>query len=462
MHLGDIFDDLDFPMATAGLEITSVECDSRLCQLGSLFFALDGTAARGADFVVDAVARGASAVVSDHEISAAVPVLVLPKTRLRSALAHACAAVTQWPDRDLHLVGITGTNGKTSVATLVASLCQALGWRGDSIGTLTQERTTPGAPELWRTLRTLRDEAGGASHHVVALEVSSHALDQERVLGTHFEVAAFTNLSHDHLDYHHTMEEYFAAKSRLFTAEYASRAVIWVDDPYGERLANSCPIPVVRVQRSDANDIVTTISGTSFLWRGWAVSSSLIGDYNIDNALVAMAIVVALGASEEAVASAMRTVSPVPGRCEVIDSSGPTVIVDYAHTPDGLSRVLTTLRSLCHGRLIVVFGCGGDRDRAKRPLMGQAAVSLADAVIVTSDNPRTEDPERIIDEILDGVPIGSAHRESDRRLAIGAALSMAAANDIVLIAGKGHETTQTIGTQVLAFDDRVHVREMLK
>jgi len=462
MHLGDIFDDLDFSMAIAGLEITSVESDSRLCQPDSLFFALDGTAARGADFIADAVARGACAVVADREIAAEVPVIVVAKTRLRSALAHASAAVVGWPDRDLQLVGITGTNGKTSVATLVASLCQAMGWRGDSIGTLTQKRTTPAAPELWRTLRALHDDVSEASHHVVALEVSSHAMDQERVLGAHFAVAAFTNLSHDHLDYHHTMEEYFAAKSRLFTAEYASRAVIWVDDPYGERLAATCSIPVVRVQRGDAINIATTLTGTSFLWRGWAVSSSLIGEYNIDNALVAMAIVVALGASEEAVAHAMQSVSPVPGRCEVIDSSGPTVIVDYAHTPDGLSRVLAALRSLCAGRLIVVFGCGGDRDRAKRPLMGLAAVSLADVVIVTSDNPRSEDPDRIIDEILDGVPIGSARRESDRRLAIGAALSMATANDIVLIAGKGHETTQVIGTQVLAFDDRVHVREMLK
>ena len=462
MHLGDIFDDLDFPMTTAGIEINTVEIDSRACQPGALFFALDGGTAKGSDFISDAVTRGAVAVVSSREEKTSVPVIVLPAARMRSALAHACAAVTGWPDRDLQLVGITGTNGKTSVATLVASLCRTLGWEGDSIGTLTQDRTTPAAPEFWRCLQTLRDAVSPSAKHVVALEVSSHALDQERVAGAHFAVAAFTNLTHDHLDYHHTMERYFEAKARLFTAEYASRAVVWVDDPYGRRLADSCAIPVTEVRRSDAMDPVMTFAGTTFMWRGWAVTSPLIGDFNIDNALVAMAIVAALGASEESVASAMRHVEVVPGRCEVVHPASPTVIVDYAHTPDGLDRILRATRSLSSGRLITVFGCGGDRDREKRPLMGAVAVGLSDYVIVTSDNPRSEDPDNIIDEVLAEVPLGAAQRIVDRGAAIAAALAMAKEGDVVVIAGKGHETTQTIGAQVLAFDDRLHVREILK
>jgi len=462
MHLGDIFDDLDFPMAAAGVEITSVESDSRRCQPGTLFFALDGHVTTGLDFVADAVANGASAVVATRDVDCAVPVVVVPSTRLRAALAHACAAVTEWPDRAMQLVGITGTNGKTSVATLISSLSQEVGWHGDSIGTLTQERTTPSAPELWRTLRNLRDAAPEDSRHVVALEVSSHALDQDRVLGAHFAVAAFINLSHDHLDYHHTMEDYFAAKARLFTPEYASRAVIWVDDPYGRRLADSCSLPVISVGRADASDIVTTLSGTTFTWRGRVVTSSLVGDYNIDNALVAMAVMVALGASEESVARAMGRVASIPGRFEVLHATDPTVIVDYAHTPDGLERVLRAIRPLTSGRLITVFGCGGDRDRAKRPLMGRVATSLSDVVIVTSDNPRSEDPELIIDDIVREVPIGATLRVTDRAQAIVQAVAIATAGDVVLIAGKGHETTQIIGDQVLAFDDRVHVREILK
>ncbi len=462
MHLGDIFDDLDFTMATAGIEITAVEIDSRRCAPGVLFFALDGQVAKGIDYVADAVANGASAVVVPAMVSCSVPVIVIPPSRLRAALAHACAAVTGRPDREVQLVGITGTNGKTSVATLVASLCAALGWHGDSIGTLTQERTTPAAPELWRTLRALRTSIEDSAKHVVALEVSSHALDQDRVLGAHFAVAAFTNLTHDHLDYHETMEQYFAAKARLFTSENASRAVIWVDDPYGRRLADACTLPAVEVRRSDASQVASTLSGTSFLWRGWAVSSPLIGDYNVDNALLAMAIVVALGASEESVANALRSVTAVPGRFEVVHDDSPTVIVDYAHSPDGLERVLHAVRALSSGRVITVFGCGGDRDRAKRPRMGEVATSLSDYVIVTSDNPRSEDPEQIIDEVLSTVPAGAAQRIVDRAEAIASALSMARDADVVLIAGKGHETTQSIGDQVLAFDDRLHVREILK
>jgi UDP-N-acetylmuramoyl-L-alanyl-D-glutamate--2,6-diaminopimelate ligase len=272
---------------------------------------------------------------------------------------------------------------------------------------------------------------------------------------------AFTNLSHDHLDYHGTMEEYFAAKSLLFTPTYGSRAVIWVDDPYGAQLAASTTIPVTTVARNNAEQLTQSLHGTHFVWRGHAVTTPLIGDYNVDNVLVAMSIVSALGADDAAIAAAMTHVSPVPGRFEVVSSDGPVVIVDYAHTPDGLERLLRAIRQLHTGRIITVVGCGGDRDRAKRPVMGRVGADLSDVCIVTSDNPRHEDPEQIIDEIVAELSPDRYVRVVDRRAAIAQAIGVAQPSDVVLIAGKGHEVTQTIGDLVLPFDDRAVAREML-
>ncbi len=465
MQLGDVLESVSLDVATSCVEVSSVEIDSRACRPGSLFFAMPGAHGHGAAFVDGAVHNGAVAIVSDTPISALVPVVVVSTSELRTLMTSASSVVVGRPEQHLELVGVTGTNGKTSVTSLVSSLAQALGWNGASIGTLTNERTTPAPPELFRTLGELVENfSAERSRSLVAMEVSSHALDQHRVQGLHFAVSAFTNLSHDHLDYHHSMEEYFNAKAQLFTPERASRAVIWCDDSYGLRLADMTGLPVSRVHRSDATDVSESLQGTIFFWRGHLVNTPLIGDYNVDNALMAMEIVRSLGADESQIAHAMSEVRGVPGRFELVSGSGVVIIVDYAHTPAGLARLLSDVRRvLGTGRVITVFGCGGDRDRAKRPVMGEVASSLSDITIVTSDNPRSESPDAIIDSIIEGVtPGATVLRMSERRGAIAEAIRLAEPGDAVVIAGKGHETTQIIGDVVTPFDDREVAREFLK
>jgi UDP-N-acetylmuramoyl-L-alanyl-D-glutamate--2,6-diaminopimelate ligase len=465
MQLGDILDDLALDVATGSLEITHVDIDSRECIPGSLFFAMPGASTDGARFAADAVGRGALAVIASAPVDVDAPVVVVPSTQLGALCAHASAAVVGHPETKTRLVAVTGTNGKTSVTTIVADLARALSWNGANIGTLTNERTTPAAPELFRTLASLVESFDpSVQHSVVAMEVSSHAMSQHRVDGLEFTVAAFTNLSHEHLDYHGSMEEYFVVKSRLFSSEHTHRAVIWDDDPYGQRLASSTSVPVTRVSRRDAFDVETSLKGTTFFWRGHLVNSALLGDYNVDNALIAMTIMSVLGADDADVAAAMGQVSSISGRFDVVRGSDVTVIVDYAHTPEGLRRLLEDVRAMVPvGRIITVFGCGGDRDRAKRPEMGLVASTYSDLTIVTSDNPRSESPETIIDAIMSGV-LGGAHvvRDADRRSAIARALNDAAPGDVVVVAGKGHETTQTIGDVVVPFDDRVVARELLR
>lgn len=466
MQLGDILDDVTLDVATGSIEITRVDSDSRSCEPGSLFFAMPGRESSGVRFVADAVARGALCVVSSEPVrGSVVPVILVPATQMHALCAHASSMITRGPENATQLVGVTGTNGKTTVTTLVAALARSLGWNGGNIGTLTSVRTTPASPDLYRLLAQL--VAGFDPHaprSVVAMEVSSHAIDQQRIEGLVFTVAAFTNLSHDHLDYHETMEKYFAAKAALFSEPHARRAVIWVDDPYGERLATMTSLPVTKVARNDASDVVATLRGTTFFWRGHLVNSPLIGDYNVDNALVAMTIVSVLGGEDAAIAAAMSDVPAVPGRFELVASAPNTVVVDYAHTPGGLRRLLDDIRALMReGRLITVFGCGGDRDREKRPEMGAAVSALSDITVVTSDNPRSESPDAIIDSIMSGVVGGAnVHRESDRRRAIALAMRLAEPGDVIVIAGKGHEATQVIGDVVVPFDDRAVARELLK
>ncbi len=453
---------LDLPENVLDRDVNGVEIDSRRCRPGDVFFAMPGRSDDGRRFIDDAVTNGASAVVASEKYTTSVPVIVIPATALHEALVRACQAISGHPERSVRLLGVTGTNGKTSVTTIFAHMWRTLGFAADVIGTLTHERTTPAPPELFRELARVRDASQGRDA-VVALEVSSHALTQGRVDGLVFDVAVFTNLSLDHLDYHHSMEEYFAAKSQLFDATRCRHAVIFADDPYGERLAEAIGVPVTRVHRSDATDVVTTSSGTTFHWRGLDVTSPLRGSFNVDNALLAMTSAVILGASPTAVAAAMSGIDRVPGRFDVVRDAAPTVVVDYAHTPDGLLRVLKDARAIAGaGRLIVVFGCGGERDASKRPVMGRIAGEEADVVVVTSDNPRSEDPEAIISDIVAGVDSGVVlHHDADRRRAIEWALRTAAAEDVVIIAGKGHEKTQIIGPNVLEFDDRVVVADIL-
>jgi UDP-N-acetylmuramoyl-L-alanyl-D-glutamate--2,6-diaminopimelate ligase len=465
MQLGDVLDDCSLDVLTSSIEIDNVEIDSRRCLPGTLFLALDGVATHGAKYGADAVAHGAVAVVASEPLELDVPVVVVPDSQLRPLVAHAAASVTGHPEADIELVGVTGTNGKTSVTALVSSLARELNWNGANIGTLTNERTTPAAPELFRTLRTLVDEFDPEKERsLIALEVSSHALVQRRVEGLRFAVVAFTNLTHDHLDYHGSMEEYFAAKAQLFTTEHAKCAVIWCDDPYGEKLASSITLGVTQVRRSDATDVTPSLLGTTFFWRKQLVNTRLVGDFNVDNALIAMTILSSLGARDLDVARAMSQVHNVRGRFEVVNAAGVVVIVDYAHTPDGLRRVLDDVRVLApSARIVTVFGCGGDRDRTKRPEMGLVSSTYSDVTIVTSDNPRSEDPEAIIEAIMSGVVAGSTvYRESDRHAAIALAFQVAHRGDVIVLAGKGHETTQTIGDIVTPFDDRAVALEFLK
>jgi UDP-N-acetylmuramoyl-L-alanyl-D-glutamate--2,6-diaminopimelate ligase len=465
MQLGDVLDDCSLDVQTSSIEINHVEIDSRDCVPGTLFFALDGAATTGMKFAADAVARGAVAVVASEELRLSVPVVVVPNSQLRPLVAHAAASVSGHPEAQIEMVGVTGTNGKTSVTALVSALAVALGWNGANIGTLTNERTTPPAPELFRTLRQLVDEFDPSKERsVIALEVSSHALIQQRVEGLRFGVVAFTNLSHDHLDYHGSMDEYFAAKAQLFTPEHAQCAVIWCDDVYGQKLASSITLGVCEVRRSDATDVVATLYGTTFFWRGHVINTPLVGGFNVDNALMAMTILSALGADDAAIASGMSDVHNVRGRFEVVSRDDVTVIVDYAHTPDGLQRVLADVRALApHARVVTVFGCGGDRDRTKRPEMGLVASTWSDVTIVTSDNPRSEAPENIIDAVMSGiVPGATVARIVDRRDAIAQAFHDAQRGDVIVLAGKGHETTQTIGDDVIPFDDREVAMQILR
>jgi UDP-N-acetylmuramoyl-L-alanyl-D-glutamate--2,6-diaminopimelate ligase len=464
MQLGDLFEHLSLDIATSSIEITRVDIDSRECELGSLFFALPGANVNGINFVDDAVKRGAVCIVADRPLKIKTPAIVVATSHLHSLVALASALIVGNPESRAKLVGVTGTNGKTSVTTMLASLARSLSWNASSIGTLTNQRTTPAAPELFRSLAHAVDSFDGSNpHSMISMEVSSHALDQHRIDGLRFCVAAFTNLGHDHLDYHSSMEKYFEAKASLFTTEYAKRAVIWVDDEYGERLATTTNLPVTRVSRSDATEVSVSFSGSTFFWRDHLVNSPLIGGYNVDNALLAMSIMSCLGVADGLIAQAMGQVVSIPGRFEVLRGDNITAIVDYAHTPEGLARLLSDVRLMQPGgKIITVFGAGGDRDKEKRPEMGRVVSSQSDVTIVTSDNPRFEQPDAIIDAVMSGVVAGAdVIRYVDRREAIHQAFARAGVGDVVVLAGKGHETTQVVRGQSSPFDDREIAKELL-
>jgi len=380
------------------------------------------------------------------------------------------------PSHHLRLVGVTGTNGKTTTCHLVESIAAAAGLVPAVVGTVGARlageevpvaRTTPEAADFQRLLARMVS----ARVEVAAVEVSSHALTLGRVAGSRFAVAAFTNLSQDHLDFHADMEDYFLAKASLFTTGLADQAVIWVDDPYGARLAGATALPVVRVGRSAGAEVTASgvelrLDGSAFLLSvpggSVPVGLRLAGDFNVANALLAAGIATALGIGPDTIAAGIGALARVPGRFEIVATGKDcTVVVDYAHTPDGVAAVIGTARSLVgEGRVIAVVGAGGDRDRAKRPLMG-AAAAAADLAVITSDNPRSEDPAGIIREVLAGTAGGRAEIrvEADRRLAIRGALKAATAGDVVLILGKGHETGQQFADRTLPFDDREVARE---
>jgi UDP-N-acetylmuramoyl-L-alanyl-D-glutamate--2,6-diaminopimelate ligase len=452
--------------------VRDVTHDSRRVVPGAAFVALAGRHDDGTNFIAAAVDAGASVIVTEHHVDVAVPVLVVLSAR--STMGFLAAAVHGNPARRLQLIAVTGTNGKTTTTQLCASMAEQLGRRTATIGTLSGARTTPESTDLQRQLgQFVRDGV-----ELVALEATSIGMVEHRLAGLTVDVAVFLNLGRDHLDYHGTVEEYFAAKARLFTPEHARCAVVGVDDTYGRLLCDAAVLPTTSWSMSDADDLQLLAAGATFTWHGHAVDFPLAGEHNVANALAAAAALRQLVDDDAAIARAMTSVSDVPGRFEQVRvGQDYVVVVDYAHTPDAVGAVLVAAQTLAGPhRVICVVGCGGDRDPTKRPVMARMATERADVVVLTSDNPRSEDPAAIMDDMRAGLnddPGAPIDRfttsvgvevivELDRRAAIGLALSQAERGDVVVIAGKGHETTQEFRDHTEPFDDRVVAREWLE
>ena len=466
-------------------QVSSVVYDSRRATAGSVFVALRGLKADGTEFARQAIERGALAIVSETERPAGVatPWLVVDDARL--ALALLADRVYDSPSRKMPVVGVTGTNGKTTTAYLLCAILDAAGLRAGMLGTVAYRiagedreasRTTPEAPDVQQLLNEMLEHGSQSA----VMEVSSHALSLKRVDGMRFAAGVFTNLTRDHLDFHEDMEAYFAAKRRLFEMlPDGAPAVINLDDPRGASLVEIASRPVTYAINANADvmpgPIDMTLSGLRFditTPKGVVrVTSRLVGRPNVYNILAATATAMSLDIPLDAVARGISNLQGVPGRFEVVssDKDDVTVVVDYAHTDDALRNLLETARPLTSGRLVTVFGCGGDRDRSKRPLMGMVAARLSDVVVITSDNPRSEDPKRIIDEIERGIRAGTQASSRapmvesvvERADAIDRAVSIATGGDVVLVAGKGHEKYQEIGGRTFPFDDVAVAREAL-
>ncbi|GGA50189.1 UDP-N-acetylmuramoyl-L-alanyl-D-glutamate--2,6-diaminopimelate ligase [Dyella nitratireducens] len=472
--------------AVGPIVVSGLALDSRKVQRGNAFFALRGTRGHGIEFVQAAVQRGASVVLAESPAppelqNLDVPVLWIDG--LHAFVGEIAARFFGRPSEAMRVIGVTGTNGKTSTVQLLAQALEHLGHRAATIGTLGAglhgqlregERTTPDAIAVQQLFAKFRRD--GASH--VAMEVSSHALEQGRVAATAFDVAAFTNLTRDHLDYHGSMEAYGAAKAKLFVWPGLKAAAINIDDAFGRELVRKLP-PSVRAWRLSnagdkqadiaASDIVTSAEGVAFMlrtpWGEKQIRSRLLGRFNVSNLLAVIGCLAALGESFERIVDAVEALEPVNGRMNRIGGLQglPLVVVDYAHTPDALEQALNALRAHCQARLICVFGCGGERDAGKRPQMGEIAERLADVAIVTDDNPRGEDGDAIVAQILAGMARPQeATVLRDREAAIRAALTMARTGDVVLIAGKGHEAYQEGASGKRAFDDMAVARVALE
>jgi UDP-N-acetylmuramoyl-L-alanyl-D-glutamate--2,6-diaminopimelate ligase len=442
----------------ASVDVTAVTHDSRQVTPGALFCCVPGRTTDGHDHAPEAVAAGAVALLCERPLDLATAQVVVADAR--AAMGPVASAFHGHPSHALDVVGVTGTNGKTTTTLLLQHVLTATGSDTAAIGTLSGTRTTPEATDLQALLARFRDQGKVA----VAMEVSSHALALDRVRGTRFRAAVFTNLTQDHLDFHGTMEQYFAAKARLFEPDYTEVAIVNADDPHGALLTDAATVPTRVYSLRDVDDLVLDAGRSTGRWRGHPLVVPLGGAFNVSNALAALTTAVELGISDADAVAALGSAPPVPGRFESIDAGRFRVVVDFAHTPDGIEQALRAAREVTPGgRVIVVFGAGGDKDREKRPLMGAAAAAGADLVIVTNDNPRGEDPASIAAAVVDGTRGAAAEVrvELDRRAAIAMALAEARPGDIVVVAGKGHETEQIVGTTALPFDDRAVVREEL-
>ena len=475
-------------VVTQDSTIAGIQYDSRKVGLNDCFVALRGTTTDGHLYVHNAIGNGAKAVVVEDDtiipdaLCMHTGVIKIVVQDSRKALAQMAANYYGHPEQKLTIVGVTGTNGKTTTSTLVRSILEHNGKPCGLIGTIEYRigdkvypatHTTPESLELQQMFSAM--VAAGCS--AVSMEVSSHALDQNRVDDIPFTVAIFTNLTQDHLDYHGTMERYFLAKKKLFDMlDPSATAIVNIDDPYGERIVGNCRAKIIRFSFKQESDLTArllefNLKGTSIEIRysgsSFVIRTPLVGKFNAYNVVAAVSAGIALGLSPEEIQKGIETVENVRGRFERIQSpSGCTVIIDYAHTPDALEKCLRAIRDVmpqqANGKIITVFGAGGDRDKSKRPLMGKVAAELSDQIIITSDNPRSEDPEAIIDDIERGIlPTAHVIREVDRRKAIEEALALAKKNDVVLIAGKGHEDYQIIGKERKHFSDREVVESLL-
>jgi UDP-N-acetylmuramoyl-L-alanyl-D-glutamate--2,6-diaminopimelate ligase len=455
------------------VEISDLAYDTRNVTRDALFFCVKGTRTDGHDLAWEAIERGAAALVVERKLDVSVPQVVVPDSRV--SMAAAADAFFGEPTKELDVAGVTGTNGKTTTVFLLRSMLDAAGRKPGLVGTVEwivgNERreapfTTPEAIDLQRLFAEMRD-VGNLS---VAVEASSHGAALHRLDRVRFDALAFTNLSQDHLDLHGTMEEYFQAKRRLFTSAQPPPAAVNVNDLWGRRLADELAqahrAPLVTFGLDDSAEVrpealELTARGSRFRAAGMAIETGLRGLFNVENVLAAVAVGLLLDLDEDAVRAGISAVDEIPGRFEPVDEGQSfSVLVDYAHTPDSLDTVLRAARGLAEGRVIVVFGAGGDRDRGKRPAMGKVAAELSDVAIVTSDNPRSEDPLAIIQDVLQGAGV-DVEIDPDRRTAIHRAIGLAEPGDVVVIAGKGHEAGQDVAGVVSPFDDRTVAREAL-
>jgi UDP-N-acetylmuramoyl-L-alanyl-D-glutamate--2,6-diaminopimelate ligase len=488
--LHDLLDDLELRdhllevRGETGVDVGSIVHDNREATPGALFCCIPGARHDGHDHAPAALASGANALLVERILA-----LEAPQARVgsvRRAIGPLCSRFHGHPSRALRVLGVTGTNGKTSTTYLLEAIARANGDRVGVIGTVEARidgaavplrHTTPEATDLQALLARMRDR----DIDTVAMEVSSHALDQHRVDGTRFGAVTFTNLTHEHLDYHATVDDYFETKAALFEPRFSARAAVNIDDAYGAAVRDRAVAAGLDVCTYSIDDASADVYARNVLLRRdetqfdlvdarndhhGVVCSPLVGRFNVANALAAAATAIVVGFSFETVLAGLGAGVRVPGRFERVDTGREfAVLVDYAHTPDALASVLGAARSLVEGgKLVVVFGCGGDRDRSKRPLMGEVATRLADVVVITSDNARSEDPGAIVSDVLEGVPRDRAAPtvELDRRAAIRGALRAADAGDVVVIAGKGHETGQTSAGVTVPFDDRVVAAEELE
>lgn len=477
MKLSVIANELGVPCTGEDVEIQSITYDSRRVEPGCLFCCLVGLVSDGHTFAAQAADRGASALIVERRLPINLPQLIVPDSRRAMALAAAC--IYEHPEREMIMLGVTGTNGKTSTTYMVKSIAEHAGMKVGLIGTiqnmigdevLETGRTTPESADLYALLRRMANEGV----QLCVMEVSSHALVQDRVAGIQYRVALFTNLTQDHLDYHKTFENYLNAKKRLFYQ--CDTAIINHDDPHAEHIMDGldCPIYTIGIHTPasyNASNIDIRTSGVRFTLRSpkgetVCIRLHISGLFSIYNAMGAAAMMQQAGFSLKDIVAGLEALSGVAGRLQSVDTNGQpfSVYVDYAHTPDALENVLTTVQGFSTARVLALFGCGGDRDRAKRPLMGEIAGRHSDYVIVTSDNPRSEDPDSIIRAIEDGVKkTGTPYRTvTNRREAIAEALSMLGPHDILVIAGKGHENYQEINGVKHHFDDREVVEELLR